>query len=299
MPLYITCLEEFQKATKIESSPFLLGSSNLQLMCSSDWKSQVIDPYDNLLQDFFELKNPGVDDVPYLLLPNGCPTLIFILDPLFPRSFLCGPLTTARRIIIPAKGAIFCVRLKPGRIDWLVKEAGFKFANEVVPLYKYIVEADDFARLLCRLVSYEQRCQVLLSFLGRNGAEKYCVDPIIQECIKLIHESKGMRHIYDIATAVSRSERFLSRCFRDKVGVSSKTYCEIIKFQHSVYSLVTTYPSTLGSVARTHGYYDLPHMNRSYKRFLNYTANEIKHLDMESIYVLDLFCDNSTRVINQ
>jgi AraC-like DNA-binding protein len=289
--VYITEIDPSSKALQREACAFLVDAPSLRLSCNEVWRSQGRRPIDVLIQDIFEVKNPGFDEQPYLLLPNGNPSLIFVLNPKTPGCFLCGPLTTARRISVPVEGAIFCIRFVPGSMKWFRTGPASYFADQVEPLSKYMVQAEELLQLLCSIHTYEERCGMAVSFLDYKIRRSFCVEPMIQESVQHIIKCKGRTLVCDVAKTVGRSERYISRVFKDTVGITIKTYCEIVQFTHSLYSIAMMHPDHLYREAHTYGYFDLSHMNRTYKRFLGYTANEIKHLEMDAIYVLDLLCD--------
>lgn len=291
--MYIIETEPSNKASQKESCAFLVGapSLGLDLICNEAWRRQGSRPLDVLVQDIFEVKNPGFKEQPYLLLPNGNPSLIFVLKPQNSDCFLCGPLTTARRISVPAKGAIFCIRFVPGSMKWFRTEPAFYFADQVEPLSKHMVQAEELLQLLCSVHTYEERCGMAVSFLDYKIRKRFFVDPLISESVQHINKCKGRTLVCDVAKAVGRSERYTSKVFKDAVGMTIKTYCEIVQFNHSLYSVTMMHPDHLCKEAHTYGYFDLSHMNRTYKKFLGYTANEIKHLEMNAIYVLDLLCE--------
>ena len=226
--MYITETETSKKALQIELCTFLASAPNLDLICNEEWRRWGSRQIDVLIQDMFEVKNPGFDEHPYLLLPTGCPSLIFVLNQQNSSCFLCGPLTTARRISVPAKGSIFCIQLVPGCMKWFVTGPVFYFANQVMPLNKYVVRTDDLLLLLRASDAYEQRCTMALNFLDNNIQKRFYVEPMIQEVIQHINKCKGRFHVYDVEKVADHSERYVSRVFKDTVGVTIKTYCEII-----------------------------------------------------------------------
>lgn len=95
----------------------------------------------------------------------------------------------------------------------------------------------------------------------------------------MIHQKRGIVRVSEIASAVGCSDRYLSRVFQVRVGVSPKLYCEIIQMQFSLQEILTTRPKSLAKTAITYGYFDQPHMNRAYQKFLGRTASDMRFFD--------------------
>ena len=86
-----------------------------------------------------------------------------------------------------------------------------------------------------------------------------------------------------MAQAAGCSERYLNRIFQERVGVSTKLFCELTQLQFSLHTIVTTKPKSLLSTAIACGYFDQTHMNRSYRKFLDCTASDIRYWDGGSV----------------
>lgn len=290
MPLYLAETSPSGNEGERGLAPLLLSAPNFRIL---PWDGSQFGrgTWDALLQDFFEITNPGFMDMPYILLPNGCPTLVFVLRSDRPGCYLCGPLTKARRVHVPADGILFCVRFKVGSMHWFGTKAPAVSADRAAPLHRCFLNADVLLGQLCSAGSFQERCEVVLQDLEQRGAKGYCADPLIQTCMEAIHKKRGTGRVGELAGVISRSERFLSRSFRAATGLSVKTYCEIVKFQNSFYSILMSHPRNLTDVVKAYGYYDLPHMNRAYRKFLNYTASDIRYLSLEELYAPDLLAE--------
>lgn len=288
MPLYIANTTQWQTTTATDLSPLILKPSNLQIDQDSPLPSMQTDSSVNFLQNLFELSNPHPTDQPYVLLPNTCPTMLFVLHHHTPACYLLGPLTAARKIPVPAKAVLLCAQLKPGQLGYFNRRLSSGLANQLLPLYKCFGDVDLLLSRLNHSHTFRERRQIVLEFLQQKYTAASCEDPIIRQCIDLMQKSRGICRIHAIAGTVSRSERFLSRTFRDTTGLSMKTYCEILKFQNALFRILTLQPRNLSGIVKDYGYYDLPHMNRAFKKFINYTASDIRFINAEEMYALVL-----------
>ena len=278
-----------------ESYPLLLRTQNLKILSQAEMNVYESDAYGNLLHDMFEISNPTRTEMPYVLLPSGCPALVFFLRPQHSACYLCGPLTTARKVYVPSNGVLFCVRFKAGSLEWFGVKKTSALADHVIPFDRQYLTTDELIGQLCRKLSFRERCDVIFGFLDQNGAKQYESNPLVQTCMDVILGQQGTGRVHDLTQVVARSERFLSRSFHMTVGLSVKTYCELVKFQNSFRSILGSHPKNLSSGVKSYGYYDLSHMNRAYRRFIHYTASDIRFLTIDDTYVPDLICNTEVK----
>ena len=281
-----------------EAPSFLVTPLTLKLTCDEEWKEECKgDVYakvaDLLVHDFFEVKNPHSFESPYLLLPNGFTTFMFMLSNQGSSCFMCGALTTARHIKIPSNAELFCVRLKPGAMSEFIKYKAYDFTDRIVPLSYYFSWAGELLGLLHGMRMYEQRCLLALSFLARYVDENYYMRSEVQDVLDLIHKYKGNVRVYDICNMLARNERTMHKCFSEAVGISPKAYAELVRFLHALYTIIETPIQRLGAAPKQCGYFDQPHMNRAFKKYFGYTAKDIMYLEMHEIYVPDVFDDSN------
>lgn len=288
MPLYIANTAQWRAtAETADLSALILQAPNLQIL----YHAQTNPPESTLSgapQSIFELHNSLSTEQPYVLLPNVCPTMLFILHHHRPACYLCGPLTAARKLMLPAGALLMCVYLKPGQLWHVNKRLSSSLANQVIPLYKCFADADILLEHLNQQSSPQGRTGKILQFLEAKLSPGLRTDPVIMNCMESMQKAQGLCRIHEIAVFVSRSERFLSRTFRDIIGLPMKTYCEILKFQNALFGILTLQPRNLSKIVRDYGYYDLPHMNRAFKKFINYTASDVRFICAEEMYALAL-----------
>ena len=73
--------------------------------------------------------------------------------------------------------------------------------------------------------------------------------------------------INDLESDTGYSSRYLRKKLNTGIGVSLKTFCEIVRFQWSYHLYQQTHGSlSLAELALQSGYYDQSHMNMSYKK---------------------------------
>lgn len=285
MSLYISNRQVHRDHVEPEPVPLLLPSPYLVMqhrIFSEEFELK------NILHDIFELVNTSCEEESYFLLPNGCMTLIFQMHPRASSCIFCGPLTTMRRLRVSPGTTVFCARLRPSSGDWLTGNCASFLTDHAAPLGRYLSGADQLLTNLRRGESFHERGILLCRHLTAQGAGSYQPLALLERCIGLIHKSRGLIRVSELATTVGCSERYLNRIFQERVGISTKLYSEIIQLHFSLYSILTTHPKSLLNTAVTYGYFDQTHMNRSYRKFLDCTAKDMRYADCRSIHADDI-----------
>lgn len=100
------------------------------------------------------------------------------------------------------------------------------------------------------------------------------VDPRLIRAIDILHASGGRLRIDTLARSVACTARHLNRLFRRNVGLSAKTYAQLIQF-HRTLKLITHGNVPIIAAAFEGGYSDHAHMTRTFRRFGGFTPSEI------------------------
>lgn len=100
------------------------------------------------------------------------------------------------------------------------------------------------------------------------------VDPRLTCAIDILHASGGRLRIDALAKFVACTARHLNRLFRRNVGLSAKTYAQLIQF-HRTLKLITSGNVPITAAAFEGGYSDHAHMARTFRRFGGFTPSGI------------------------
>ena len=99
-------------------------------------------------------------------------------------------------------------------------------------------------------------------------------DPRLSRAIDILHASGGRLRIEALAKLVACTARHLNRIFRRNVGLSAKTYAQLIQF-HRTLKLITEGNVPIIAAAFEGGYSDQAHMARTFRRFGGFTPSGI------------------------
>ena len=229
-----------------------------------------------LVRDTFELHNGSDTAQSYLLLPTTELTLLFSIHGDVCTAQLAGPMTSARRVELSPCTTLYCLRLRCGCGDWLTDAPIAALADCITPLAGNVKNLSSLLPKLSSADSFQQRNAHVFHWLDRQGGRGYQCPALLRLALTLIEQHNGQISVAELAQAAGCSERYLSRIFCRRVGVSTKTQCELVQLHHALQTMHSSAPKSLLHIAVACGYFDQAHMNRHYRRFLHCTASEVR-----------------------
>ncbi len=234
----------------------------------------------HLLIDAYEITNQGTTDLFYPILPTPCVCLYFKFSRSFASSTLCGATTSLGKLHIPPKFTVFCVRFHPGITDFFTTSPSKDLTNSTFPIETFFPYSSKLISDIQHGESFHERNLRIRQYLKTyTAALQYEPHLLLRQCVETIHRHRGVIRVSEIASAAGCSDRYLSRVFQVRVGISPKLYCEMIQLQCSLQEILTVRPKSLAKTAITYGYFDQPHMNRAYQKFLGRTASDMRFFD--------------------
>lgn len=230
----------------------------------------------NLLLDAYEVRNAGAKDLYYPILPSPCMCLYFKLNRDSAQAIFSGMTSSLSSLHLPPEHTVFCVRFRPGIADFFTKTPAKRLTNCTFPLNVFLSSASDLVREIQHSESFAERIlRIRAYFSAHPYTSEYEDHTIFSQGTDLIHRRHGILRVSEIAESLSCSERYLCRIFNNWVGISTKQYCELVQLQFSLQEILSKRPKTLAKTAISFGYFDQPHMNRVYQKFLGRTASDM------------------------
>ena len=237
------------------------------------------DGLSSLLIDAYEMVNQGVKDIWYPVLPTPCICLYVKFNAMTAISSLCGATTTMGKIRIEPGYSLFCIRFRVGVADFFTSSLGETNLRldtalpTVAVMCREIQKSESFRERVLRISRY-----IKMDYCAAN----YEPHEALNQSLKIIHRRNGVLRVAEVSKELGCSERYLCKLFQNMVGVSTKQYCEIVKLQSSLRDILTNRPRALANTAGMYGYFDQPHMNRVYQKYLGRTASDMRFFDLES-----------------
>lgn len=168
------------------------------------------------------------------------------------------------------------MRFHPGSMRYFSPLSACELAGQSQPLSQYLSPPDNLASAMRRSESFHARNILLVRTLRAAGAVYYRPFSLVGRSVRYISEHRGIVKVAQIASEMGCSERYINRMFQEHIGISAKLFCELVQLQFSLYLIVATKPKALMSTAECCGYFDQTHMNRSFRKFLDCTAGDMR-----------------------
>lgn len=227
------------------------------------------------ISHFYTFPEKAIKENTMMAVPDGCIDILFTCDVNNPYAEVCGSVLAPTKVLTEDSARYFGVRFYPG--------FGYDFENvkmkEVINHQIPLKEVMDTGNLMEQIVSTKDfSSQVSIfadhykTFLYKSSIKK-SPDVLKAYLLDRILATKGQIKIKEMALETGYSERYIHMKFNEFFGMTPKTFCKIIRFQH-VLNQLKTYDTgdemSLINIANDAGYYDQAHM---YKDFSQFTAN--------------------------
>lgn len=132
---------------------------------------------------------------------------------------------------------------------------------------KRISEAKRFIEML----------SVCMDFLPKILAKYIEISSPISTSVQYIIHENTYISVNQLAKNTGYCSRQIQRIYKKEIGYSPNYCAEIIRFQKSIHALLSFPGKKHSDIAWDHGYYDLSHMNKSYKKLTTFTVKQLLH----------------------
>jgi len=259
--------------------------------CKPFYKSYVVEPgalVNGIISDYYQFATDERGDTCVRILPDACIYMVFELDPFIIRPVLFTCVQSINQVKLAPHTKYFCARFYPGvignyfycHIDDILNKP--MYLDEVMP-------KQDYEQLLHQLRAcnaFEQRIIAITRFIEYQHAQVKEFKNILLYARDQIITTGGTIDVETLSRETNYSQRYLRKLFQNYMGVSPKTFCEILKFQKSfALSCLFKNKYTLCDIALLCGYYDHPQMNKAYLRLVDNSPTTLHHLFKLTGYV--------------
>jgi AraC-like DNA-binding protein len=141
------------------------------------------------------------------------------------------------------------------------------YTDQRVDLTKIFGEEALHLHSLIKAATREHRLDIAQQYVAeRVAAAPALYDPLVERCVSLIYRNK-FASIEIVRQKAGVSARTLQRKFSTIVGVSPRTLAAIVRFRRVFEALQQSDASNWTEAAHASGYYDLPQLDRDFRRF--------------------------------
>lgn len=189
-----------------------------------------------------------------------------------PVPIITGPATRAYTVLYKPGDSWLGVRLRPCHGSLLWGKDITDAADKVLRQEEALAVMPTLAKLHrgglseTALASAVEQCSAF--------SQAYQINEKLMEALDLVHLSAGRLRIENLAELVGCSSRHLNRMFQMAVGLSVKTYGQLVQF-HRALSLISNQNMPITTAALEAGYTDHAHLSRSFKRFGGFSPSKL------------------------
>jgi AraC-like DNA-binding protein len=168
------------------------------------------------------------------------------------------------------------IEFTPSGFYYLFHDSPANYLNELVNLSHF--EKNDTAESLVNQLggteNPDELTDILQDYLFERSYHALPFCNYIEEAISVIESNIGKVFVKDLAKAVNKSERQLSRQFIRLVGVSPKVYSKILQLHYVINLMNRKELATLKEISYSANFYDQSHFDHRFKELLGIKPNE-------------------------
>lgn len=240
----------------------------------------------NYLECFWTLQSRSTPSLlsPERILPDGCTEIIFNLAAAFkryhssnhvevqPQSLFVGQMRRFAMIEPTGEVRLFGIRFRPA--------GAYIFTHfPLAELTDKIIDLDliwnHFSRELTEKIhlarTTHERTNIVEKALLARLDRRHDIDRIIESAIDTIIARDGLVSIDRLQKKLQLSSRQLERKFQERVGLSPKFFCRILRLQKVFKAVASHRPLHWSFIATECGYFDQAHFIHDFKEFSGQT----------------------------
>lgn len=215
----------------------------------------------HLVESFWMLANQSGRPLPVTVLPDGRIDAVFSFEDR-QSIVLLGLESGPSRAEIPPDFTRFTISFRPLAASYL-----FKNFLPILPDSATVLPADFFGITLDEFQDMEQFCARLTQNI--TGMVSKRMDERKKKLFELIYTTNGAVSVGELSEKTSWTSRQINRYCRDTIGVSLKTYCNIIRFRASFQHI------RAGRLFPDENYADQSHFIREIKKYAGVVPKEL------------------------
>lgn len=225
------------------------------------WSMPPAEAVSHLVESFWMLTNKSGKPLAVTVLPDGRIDASFSFGDR-QGIVLLGLESGPSRAEIPPDFTLFSISFRPLAVGYL-----FKDFLPILPDSAMVLPADFFGVTMDGFQDIEQFCAVLteniISMLKKR------IDERKRKLFDLIYATNGSISVGELSEKTFWTSRQINRYFRDTIGVSLKTYCNIIRFRASFQHIRE------GRLFPDQNYADQSHFIREIKKYAGVVPKEL------------------------
>lgn len=244
------------------------------VMKSDDFCQNIL--VKNGISHFFSFSNKTEDDITIPLFVDGCSNLIFEYKDNSVRTHFIGSTVETRTFSIKKHAEYFSVRLLPTGTAF-IKEIPVKDTIGKVVIIDDLPSMKSFCKKMGEQIDFESRKKLFLEEYPKFREEIISTDKhaeLFNQITDIIIQKKGKIKISELEELVGYSSRYINKIFDKELGMSTKQFCNSVKFQFLLSDLNNGKEKTFTNLSSEYNFYDQAHFIHEFKEFSGRTPSE-------------------------
>ena len=204
-------------------------------------------------------------------IPDGCIDLIFNLNGDTHDCYIIPSTKERTEFSFNVTHEYFGIRLLPLQMifsfDMPLSELN---SYQKIPLFAVIPSLLKLYELLLYENSLEERLQLIEKFIYQNDMQKLTPSNTIKYCLHIAYSEKGRTKLTDLEQLTCYSSRHLRNVFYEELGISPKSFLDMIYFQFALNEIING-SFSLEKHLLDYNIYDVSHFYKKFKKVLNMT----------------------------
>lgn len=212
------------------------------------------------------------------VVPDGCIDVLFGTDRNGEgcRNIIVGTMSKSSIVNMEYSSIeTFGIRFYPGGLQSLIKESSDKFTDKMESIDTLGQNIfTEFEREIRSFDSIESKINYANRYFTLKKQDSMPWDNEFQNVLYRIYKTRGIIKIKDITECEVISEKQLRRIFHNRVGISTKTFIKIVRFQNILRIMNLKRDSKIVELALDAGYYDESHFIHEFYKFSGMNPSE-------------------------
>lgn len=149
------------------------------------------------------------------------------------------------------------------------------------PLFEVAPSLTNLYEKLLAACTFQDRIELLETFLYNIKSTERTPSPIILNCVNQGIRQHGNLQAKELETHTGYSERYLRILFTNELGISPKTFFQLVNFQHIVSEIMKD-SFNLETYLNNNDFYDSSHFYKTFKKMTKMTPGEYRKLLKET-----------------
>lgn len=230
----------------------------------------------NGISHFFSFSNKSGEDITVPLLVDGCSNLIFEYKDNSVRTHFVGSTIETRTFSVKKNAEYFGIRLLPTGSAF-IKEIPIKETIGKIIILDEIPSMKTFCEKMGQQKDFDSRMKVFLEEYPKFREDILNNDKqaeLFKQISDLIIQRKGKVRVSELEGLSGYSSRYINKIFDKELGMSTKQFCNSVKFQFLLNDLNEDTEKTFTSISSEYNFYDQAHFIHEFKEFSGKTPSE-------------------------